>query len=125
MRKGRHSTVCPCKEHIITQTKYYKPILKKIGDGSELNQKKIIKQCDPCFIRYLGYCAKGILSTAIQLPKNEYKRLSGSKKLLLTLADKSKSVPIKRAALLHKSGSGIFIPILASAISALISSLIK
>lgn len=124
-KKNRHSVMCPCNEHITAQTRYFHPLLNKLNGGSAKKRSEILKKCDPCFVRYLGHCASGILTSSIKLPKKEYKKLGGSKKLLLTLADDNKSISAKRRALVGQSGGGVFIPILVAAASALISSLIQ
>jgi hypothetical protein len=122
-RKKRHSITCPCKENVKTQTNLYSPLLNKIGSGSVKSRNSVLKSCDPCFIRYLGRCAKGILSSTIKLPKKKYKLLKGSKQLLLKLSNPSVSIKKKREHLRSQIGSGFF-PILASIASTVLGNLI-
>lgn len=123
--RKRHSTICPCNEHVATQTRYFNPLLNKLNNATEKKRVSILKQCDPCFIRYLGSCAKGVLTSSIKLPKKEYAKLNGSKNLLLTLANDKRTILNKRQSLVKHSGGGFFIPILVAAASSLISSLIQ
>jgi len=124
MVKKRHSRVCPCHEHIKTQTQYFGDTLSQLGgEGtSEKHRKKLISKCDPCFIRYLSKCATGILHSAIKLPKKQYKTLQGDKKFLISLVSPSSSVEAKRQKLLKHSGSGFF-PLLARIAATLIKTL--
>jgi hypothetical protein len=113
MVKKRHSRVCPCNEHIKVQTKFFGNSLSQLGNEVNLKKrKKLLKKCDPCFIRFLAKCATGVLHSAIKLPKKTYKTLQGDKKFLLSLVKPSFGVEAKRSQLLKHSGSG-FIPLLA------------
>lgn len=121
---NRHLHICPCKEHIKTQTRYYAPLLKKLGSGSEKYRATALQKSDPCFIRYLGKCAKGILDTNIKLTKRNYSDLAESKQLLLTLANPSSKLYSKRKALIRHSGGGFFLPILANLAASTIGPLV-
>jgi hypothetical protein len=122
--KRKHSQVCPCSEHIKTQTKFYSKLLPKLGRGSVKKREELLKKCDPCFIRYLGKCASGVLQKAIKLPKHSYNSLSDSKHLLVHLADPEISVGKKRRKLLSQVGSGFF-PIIAGIASTLLGNLLS
>lgn len=109
MVKKRHSRVCPCNEHVKSQTNYFGESLNRIGNDSSVKQRKrFLKRCDPCFIRYITKCAAGILHSAIKLPKKTYKTLQGDKRFLLSLVKPSVGVETKRQQLLNHSGSGFF-----------------
>jgi hypothetical protein len=121
--KRKHSTVCPCGEHIKTQTSYYSKLLPKLGRGSLKKREDILKKCDPCFIRYLGKCAAGVLHSVIKLPRDSYQSLSDSKKLLIHLSNPKTGVEKKRKKLLSQVGSGFF-PIIAGLASTLLGNLL-
>lgn len=124
-RKKRHSRVCPCREHIKIQTQYFSPLLQKLGKSSFSEQREIIKGCDPCFIRYLGKCACGILNTNIKLNKKDYASLKDSKRLLLSFAKPDVSLKKKRALLQNQNGGAFpFLSILGGLASSLIGNLI-
>jgi hypothetical protein len=120
--KRKHSTVCPCGEHIKTQTSYYSKLLPQLGCGNLKKRADILKKCDPCFIRYLGKCASGVLHSVIKLPHKSYQSLSDSKKLLIHLSNPKTSVERKRKQLLGQVGSGFF-PIIAGLASTLLGNL--
>lgn len=119
-----HTPSCKCHEHIKCQTKHYNKLLRKIGSGKTKNKVKLLETCDPCFIRYLGKCASGVLHSVIKLPKKSYKSLSDSKKLMVKLANPKVSVTNKRKHLVSQVGSGFF-PILAGIASSLLSNFIS
>lgn len=121
--KRKHSTVCPCGEHIKTQTRYYSKLLPKLGHGRLKKREEILRKCDPCFIRYLGKCASGVLHSVIKLPRKSYQTLSDSKKLLIHLANPKTSVEQKRKKLLNQVGSGFF-PIIAGLASTVLGNLL-
>lgn len=124
-RKKRHSRVCPCREHIRVQTQYYSPLLQKLGKSNDKVQNRILNDCDPCFIRYLGKCASGILNAHIKLKKRDYSSLRNSKNLLLKFAKPEVSLHKKRE-LLQKQGGGAFpfLAILGGLASSLIGDLL-
>jgi len=123
-KKRKHSTVCPCDEHIKTQTDYYRKLLPKFGGRSLKKRKELLTKCDPCFIRYLGHCAAGVLKSAIKLPRESYHSLSDSKKLLIHLANPKIGIEKKRKRLLSQVGSGFF-PIIAGVASTLLGNLLS
>lgn len=117
--KRRHSAVCPCNEHIRTQSQYYHKLLKKCGQGSKQNKYQLLKNSDPCFIRYLARCAHGVLTRSIRLPKAHYKQLGGAKKALLRLVNPKLAVSRKRQILLSQTGGAFgFIPMLIATLGA-------
>ena len=95
LKKKRHSSTCPCREDIKTQTQFYSKLLKKVSRGSKNTRNLLLEQCDPCFIRYLGHCATGILFSNIQLHKDRYGGLKGTKKFMLRLINPKISVEKK------------------------------
>lgn len=126
-RKKRHSKICPCDERIETRTRYFHALVKKLKKARKSERVLLLRNSDPCFIRYLGHCAKGILSSTIHLPENTYKRLSGVKNLLVKLASNRLSVDKKRKHLLTQKGGAfpVLIPILANIATAVVSGLIE
>lgn len=125
-RKKRHSPVCPCREHIKDQTAYYAPFLHKLGQSEERQQRKLIHTCDPCFIRFLGKCACGILNANIKLRKKDYKALKPSKQLLMNFANPHISVKHKRNLLQKQSGGGFpFFSILGGIASSLLANILS
>lgn len=110
-KKRRHSRMCPCHEHIKTQTHYYAPLMKKLSGSDDKHRVEVIKSCDPCFIRYLGKCACGILSSNIKLRKKEYSSLKNSKNLLLNFANPHRGLQQKRL-LLQQEQNGAAFPFL-------------
>lgn len=106
--KRRHSRLCPCHEHIKIQTKYFAPLLRKLGGSGLKKREKVVVNSDPCFIRYISKCADGILNSHIHLTKDRYSLLNGSKKLLLTLVNKKTPLKVKKNALIKDSKSGLF-----------------
>ncbi len=124
LRMRRHSTKCPCQEHIRTQTQFYGTLLQKLGRANGKKQQRIISRCDPCFIRFLGKCACGVLHTNIQLKKSDYSVLKDSKNLLLKLAHPHVSIASKRDALRGKTGGAFpFFSILGTLATSVLSDL--
>lgn len=123
-RHRRHSHVCPCHENIRTQSQYFIKLLTKFAKAKSLSLKKsILKKADPCFIRYLCNCAKGLLHTHIKVPQDQYPDLSSSKDLILELAKNKQGIEKKRELLLkHKGG---FFPILAGIASAAVGNILS
>jgi hypothetical protein len=120
----RHSKECPCQEHIRTQTQYFAPLLKKLGNSSRKKQQQIVSKCDPCFIRFLSKCACGVLHTNIRLKKHDYSVLKDSKNLLLKLAQPHVSITAKRSSLKKQSGGAFpFFSILGTLASSVLSDL--
>ncbi|HLP34440.1 MAG TPA: hypothetical protein VK133_00365 [Amoebophilaceae bacterium] len=120
----RHSASCPCREHIRTQTQFYGTLLKKLGSGGPIKRQNVITQCDPCFIRFLGKYATGLLHTNIRLKKEDYSALKDSKDLLLKLAHPNTSVKVKRSTLKKQTGAAIpFFSILGSLASTVLGNL--
>lgn len=122
--KRPHSLLCKCREHIKCQTQHYHKLLSKLGSGKVSKRAQILQNCDPCFIRYLGKCASGVLQSAIKLPKKSYKELSDSKQLLVKIANPNVSVEKKRGHLISQIGSGFF-PIIASIASSVLGNLLS
>jgi hypothetical protein len=120
--KRRHSVACPCHEDIRTQTHFFSKLLKKIGRATKKQRDLILSECDSCFIRYLGHCAKGILSSHIRLPQDQYGGLKGSKQFILKLVNPRVSINNKRRHLRSQLGSGFF-PLLASIASSVLGSI--
>lgn len=121
----RHSRMCPCREHIRTQTHYYAPLMQKLSQTDEKGRTKVLKECDPCFIRYLGKCACGILSANIKLKKRDYSSLKSAKGVLLNFANPHIGLEKKRALLERQSGSAFpFISILGGIASSLLGDLL-
>ena len=121
----RHSKICPCNEHIQTQAQYYSDLTHKlIRQESPKSRKAILRKTDPCFIRYISRCAKGVLTGDVPLQnKKEYKNLN--KTLLTKLATPHKSIDNKRNILIKQSEqTGGFLGILAEIAAAAIASLI-
>lgn len=127
LKHRRHSKLCPCNEDILVQSQYFSKLIKKISNLSEVKRSEILKNADPCFIRYLEKCAKGILKTHIKLYKGKYKELSKDKNLLLKLANPNISLNSKRQQLIHQKGGflGILAGIAGAAITELLSQGIK
>lgn len=121
LRRNRHSSTCPCREHIRTQTQLYGGLISRLGSSNFHRQKKIISSCDPCFIRYLGRCACGLLHANIRVKKRDYSALRESKDLLLALARPNGSISSKRFALINNQGGAI--PLF-SILSTLVSSVL-
>jgi hypothetical protein len=122
----RHSRVCPCAEHIRTQSHYYSTLLQKLGKSSLKGQKKIVSSCDACFIRFLGKCACGVLHTDIKLKKKDYSSLKPSKNLLVALAQPNTSITRKRELLKKQTGAAIpFFSILGTIASSVLSNLLS
>jgi hypothetical protein len=112
--------VCPCKEHIYTQSKYFCKLLKKLARYGEKKRKELFSSCDPCFVRYLTRCASGLLNAHIKLPHKGYKSLKGHKEFLVKLANSDVGIKTKRRLLSTHTGG--FWPVLASiAANALLS----
>lgn len=117
----RHSRVCPCRENVKTQTQYFGKLLNKLAKSK--NKKSILKKVDPCFIRYLRNCAKGLLHTHIEVPESQLSDLASCKELLLELAREREGIEKKRNLLLkHKGG---FFPILAGIASAALGNIVS
>ncbi len=123
LRKRRHSASCPCREDIRTQTHFFSKLLKKLSRSTKKQRDVILSKCDPCFIRYLSHCAKGILSSHIKLPKEQYGGLKGSRKYMLRLVNSRVSIKNKRKHLRSQLGSGFF-PLLASITSTVLGNII-
>lgn len=123
-KKKRHSKLCPCNEHIKIQTQYFSELVNKLKGLNEKKQNKIISSVDPCFIRFLSNCAKGILSSHIKLNKEGYKVLSPFKKSLIKIANPSLSVKQKRKELL-KNQKGGFLGIIAGIVGAALAELVS
>jgi hypothetical protein len=120
----RHSMLCPCGEHIRTQTELYAPLLRKLGSGGPVKKRNVVSKCDPCFIRFLGRCACGVLNTNIHLKPDDYSSLKGSKEVLLKLAHPNTSVSIKRTLLKRQSGAAFpFLSVLGTLASTVLSNL--
>jgi hypothetical protein len=100
MVKKRHSIRCPCGEDIKVQTEFFSDFVKELSknDTKKKKQAKLISEADPCFIRYLSNCAKGILNGNIKLSKKRIQTLKPDKKVLLKLI--RGSVPIEKKGLL-------------------------
>ena len=123
-RKKRHSKLCPCNEHIKVQTQYFSELVKKLSKLNETKRNKLFKSIDPCFIRFLGHCAQGILSSHIKLDKKAYKSLTPFKSSLLKLANTKLSTDKKRKELL-KGQSGGFLGIIAGIVGAALAELVS
>lgn len=120
--KRRHSQSCLCHQSIKSQTQEYSGLINDLTDDKK--RKKILKRCDPCFLRYICKCVNGVLHSAIKLPKESYKQLKGEKKFLVSLVKKKSSILKKRKKLLKHKGSG-FWPILSNIASTVLGTLIS
>ena len=123
-QKRRHSKLCPCNEHIKIQTQYFSDLIKRLNGLNETEQNKILNSVDPCFIRFLGHCAQGILSSDIKLNKLGYQTLSPFKKSLIKIANPSLSIQKKRKELL-KNQRGGFLGIVAGIVGAALAELVS
>lgn len=123
----RHSAYCPCREHIRAQTQYFASNLRRLGGGSVKKIDNLIAASDPCFIRFIGKCANGILRDKIQLPSTDYEQLKPVTKSLIKLAHPNTTIGQKRILLKQRQqGGGAFplLPILGSLAATLLSNLI-
>jgi len=119
----KHSKKCVCGEHIETQVRYYSDFVNRLRSVSGIQQKRMLKEVNPCFFRYLCRCARGILRNHLDIPKHVLKKeLAPETNLLIGLANKS---PVERKrSLFINSQKGGFLGVLAGIGSAALSSLI-
>lgn len=125
-RTRRHSARCPCNEHIRTQTQYFAPTVERLTKvDDEKKQRKLLRKCDPCFIRYIGRCADGILRTCVKLKQSDYDQLKPAKQLLLKLAHPYITLKKKRKLLRNQNGGAFpFLSVLGSLVTSIIGDLI-
>ena len=117
----RHSEKCPCQEHIKVQTEFYSDFIQKLQNSK--NQKKLLERANPCFFRYCGHCANGILRGDIKLSKEKLKLLAPEKKLLLKLTRSSVPLENKRQFFMKEQKGG-FLGILAGIVGSALSSIL-
>lgn len=120
-KSKRHSEKCPCNEHIKVQTEFYSDFIQKLQNPK--NQKKLLERADPCFFRYCGQCANGILRGDIKLSKEKLKQLAPEKKLLLKLTRPSVSLESKKTSFLKEQKGG-FLGVLAGIVGSALSSIL-
>ena len=108
MKKRRHSIKCPCAENIKVQTEFFSDLVKKLSKTKSKKQSKLISEADPCFIRYLSRCAKGILNGDIKLSKRRFQELKPDKKILLKLIRNSVPIESKRTFVQREQKGGFF-----------------
>ena len=124
---SRHSRHCTCHERSFSSTKKYIPLLRKIAKSFKKVRANIFKKADCCAIKYIGQCAKCLLKDIIKLPDSKYRKLKNHKEELIYLANDKIPIKDKRACLINKGGGfiSIILPILTSAIAAVVGNLIS
>lgn len=120
----RHSESCPCFENIKVQTEYFSDFIEKVSNGDKKRQSALLSKADPCFIRYLSHCAKGVLNGDIHLSKKKFKEIVPDKKVLIKLVRKTTPLEQKRQFLIKEQKGG-FLGILAGIASAALSSILS
>jgi hypothetical protein len=121
--KKRHSLRCPCAENIKVQMEFFSGLVKQLSKKDPKQQSRWISEADPCFIRYLSRCAKGILNGDIKLSRKRIRELKPDKKILIKLVRKSIPLEKKREFIQRLQRGGFFqlLPgIAAAALSAII-----
>jgi hypothetical protein len=124
MKTVSHGKNCPCKiPSSKARTQILLPHLKNILRGKRTDKAEKIKNAPNCLIKYASDCAGALLKQHIQLPPENIKKLKKHRNALHFLAKKKPSIKKKRAKLIEQNGAGlpVILPILASAISGLIS----
>lgn len=120
-KNARHSKKCACNEHIKVQTEFYSDFINKLQNPK--TQNKLLSRANPCFFRYCGQCANGILKGNIKLSKKRLQQLIPEKKLLLKLVRPSVSLDSKKNFFLKEQKGG-FLGVLAAIASSALSSII-
>lgn len=120
-KKVRHWKKCPCNEHIKVQTEFFADFIQKLQNPK--TQKKLLNRANPCFFRYCGQCANGILRGDIKLSKKRLHQLVPEKKLLLKLVRPTVSLDSKKNFFLKEQKGG-FLGALAAIASSALSSII-
>jgi hypothetical protein len=121
-----HGKNCPCKmPSSKARTQILLPHLKHVLRGKRSDKAEKLKNAPNCIIKYAADCAGALLKKHIHVPPENIKKLKKHRHALHFLAQKKPSIKKKRAKLIEQSGAGlpVIIPILASAISGLISAL--
>jgi hypothetical protein len=124
MKTISHGKNCPCKiPSSKARTQILLPHLKRILRGKRTDKAEKIKNAPNCIIKYAADCAGAVLKKHIHIPPENIKKLKKHRNALHFLAKKKPSIKNKRAKLIEQNGAGlpVIIPILASAISGLIS----
>ena len=120
----RHSVSCPCFENIKVQTEYFSDFIEKVASSDKKKQTTLLSKADPCFIRYLSHCAKGVLNGGIKLSKKKFKEIAPDKKVLIKLVRKTTPLELKRDFLIKEQKGG-FLSILAGIAAAAVSSILS
>jgi len=122
-----HGKGCTCHLDSEAATRHYHSLLQKLVSSPPSIRKRIFNKAHRCFIRYLGQCAKCTLEETIRLPDTQYCKLKAHERDLKFLADDKKKIKEKRERLIKKGGGfiSVILPILTSAIAALVGNLIS
>jgi hypothetical protein len=119
----RHSTHCPCNEHVKVQSEYFGEFIRKLMKASPKEQRKLLEKSSPCFAQFMCNCAKGILNGDIKISKKRLKHLAPDKKVLIKLVRPRVSLQKKKEFFLKEQKGG-FIGVLAGIVASALASLL-
>lgn len=126
MKPLSHGKNCPCKlQSSKLRTQILLPHLKKAFRQKHNLRSENFKTAPTCVIKFASDCARALLKNQIQLPEEQYKKLTKHKKSLHFLAQKKPSLKQKRETLVNQKGAGfgLIIPVLAAAVQGIIQAL--
>lgn len=117
-----------CLQSIKKRIRHFLPQLNKIRLAKRSARTDLIRNAEPCLLKFLSDICFGILKKVVIFPKRGYKRLSKFQNTIFQLGDnKNLTDDEKRELLLQKDGGflPLIIPAIASAAFGLLGNLIS